>query len=165
MTGITTPETRGETLCEEGVVLAVKPATGADPGLATVRLMPGNHCEGCPANSVCKPGGDDRRLMDVHDPLGVAVGDRVRVAVSGNSVLTASFLVYGLPLLLLLAGVGLGTLIWSPGNPLRDLWSFLLGAALAGFALLFVRRTVCRAEAAGGQILAARVQSRVDESC
>jgi len=161
MTGIMTNESRGETLLEEGVVLAVTPATEAAPGTATVRLMAGDHCEGCPASSVCKPGSGEQRLMDVHDPLGVTVGDRVRVAVPGGAVLKASFLVYGLPLLLLLVGVWLGTLIWSPENPLRDLWSFLLGAALAGLAVPFVRQTVQKTEAAGGQMLAARIESRV----
>lgn len=156
-----TNEARGETLLEEGVVLAVTPATEAAPGKATVRLVAGDHCDGCPASSVCKPSSGEQRLMDVNDPVGVDVGDRVQVAVPGGAVLKMSFLVYGLPLLLLLAGVWLGTRIWSPETPLRDLWSFLLGAGLAALAVPFVQQTVRRTEAAGGQVLAARIEARI----
>jgi positive regulator of sigma E activity len=144
---------RGETLLEEGVVLAVMPAEGAAPARARVRLVAGDHCEGCPACAICKPDTGDRRLMDVTDPLGVAVGDHVRVAVPGGAVLKASFLVYGVPLLMLLLGVWLGSLVWPEGGGLTDLWSFLMGAALAGAAMPLVSRTVRRAEKDGQSVL------------
>jgi positive regulator of sigma E activity len=91
----------------------------------------------------------------------VAVGDRVRVAVPGGAVLKASFLVYGLPLLLLLAGVWFGSLIWPAEVALRDLWSFLLGAALAAAAVPLVRQIVQQTEVAGGPMLAARIEGRI----
>jgi positive regulator of sigma E activity len=152
---------QGETLLEEGIVLAVTPALGDRPAQARVRLLAGDHCEGCPAGAFCRPAGDDRRLMDVLDPVGVSVGDHVQVAVPGGAVLKASFLIYGLPLLLLLVGVGLGTLVWPEGEHLRDLWSFLLGAALAAAAVPWVRRLVQRAESGGGRILPARIEARL----
>lgn len=144
-----------ETLLEEGVVVLVMPATGH----ARVHLVAGDHCEGCPANAICKPDRDDRRVMDVRDPLGVAVGDRVRIAVPGGAVLHATFLVYGLPLLLLLAGVWLGTLIWPAENHYRDLFSFLLGAGLAGAAVPVVARMV-----RGGQVLEPSIEAKIAES-
>ena len=152
----------GETLLEEGIVLSVIPASGDRPAQATVRLMAGDHCEGCPANVLCKPADNDRRLMDVLDPVGVAVGDHVQVAVPGGAVLKASFLVYGLPLVLLLAGVGLGTLLWPATERLRDLYSFLLGVTLAAAAIPWVKRTVQRIETGGGSILPARIEARLD---
>lgn len=159
-----TRQNGSETLFEEGVVLAVVPAAGDGPARARVRLTAGDHCEGCPASLLCKPGDGDRRIMDVTDPFGVAVGDRVRVAVPGGAVLRASFLVYGLPLVLLLVGVWLGTRIWSPETALRDLWSFLLGAGLAAAAVPFARRAVERTEAAGDPLLAPRIAALVDGS-
>jgi positive regulator of sigma E activity len=102
--------------------------------------------------------------MDVTDSVGVAVGDRVQVAVPGGAVLKASFLVYGLPLLLLLIGVWLGTMIWSADQALRDLWSFLLGAGLAAAAVPFVRQIVQQTEATGATMLAARIEGRVVEA-
>ncbi len=154
---------QGETLLEEGVVLAVLPARGDQPAQATVRLLAGDHCEGCAARVLCRPTEGDRRVMDVLDPLGVTVGDRVQVAVPGGAVLKASFLVYGVPLLLLLAGVGLGTLVVPAGAPLRDLWSFLIGAGLAAAAVPWVKRTVQRIESGGGRILPARIAARLGE--
>ncbi len=159
-----TNDLHGENLEEEGVVLAVEPAAADAPASARVRLLAGEHCEGCPASAMCRPETGDRRIMEVADPLGVAVGDRVRVTVPGGAVLRASFLVYGLPLLLLLLGVWLGTRIWAPEVALRDLWSFLLGAGMAGAAVPLVKRTVERTETAGGPMLAARITARVTEA-
>jgi sigma-E factor negative regulatory protein RseC len=153
---------RGETLVEKGVVVAVIPAAAGHPAQATVRLEASDHCEGCPASCLCRPTSDDRRLMDVLDPIGVAIGDQVTVAVPGGAILKASFLVYGLPLLLLLAGVGLGTRIWPASEPLRDLWSFLVGVGLAAAAVPWVKRTVQRLEAGGGAILPARIEGKLD---
>ena len=151
------PPAAGETLIEEGIVTALIPASGGKPSQATVRLEIGEHCGQCAANVLCRPADGDRRMMDVLDPIGVAVGDRVQVAVPGGAVLKASLLVYGLPLLLLLAGVGIGMFIWPEGRPMRDLWSFLLGIGLAAAALPFVRHAVRRAESGGGRILPARI--------
>jgi positive regulator of sigma E activity len=131
---------RGETLLEEGIVLTVQPAGGEAPGQARVHLVAGDHCDGCPASSLCKPDDGDRRIMEVSDPLGTAPGDRVRVMVPGGAVLRASFLVYGLPLLLLLVGVFLGLRIWGPDHPRGDLYSFFLGAGLAALAVPFAAR-------------------------
>ena len=153
---------RGETLLEEGIVLAVLPAVGDRPAQATVRLEAGDHCEGCPASVLCRPSDGERRVMDVLDPIGVAVGDRVRVAVPGGAVLKASFLVYGLPLLLLLAGVGLGALVLPAEQSLRDLWSFLMGVALAAAAVPWVRRTVRRIESGGDHILPVRIEAKLE---
>ncbi len=152
-----TPPAAGETLIEEGIVTALIPARVNQPAQATVRLETGEHCERCAANVLCRPTDGDRRMMDVLDPIGVAVGDRVQVAVPGGAVLKASLLVYGLPLLLLLAGVVIGMFIWPEGRPMRDLWSFLLGVGLAAAALPWVRHVVRRAESGGGRILPARI--------
>jgi len=155
---------RGETLLEEGVVLALMPGTGTEPARVRVRLLAGDHCEGCPASSMCKPDSDERRILEVCDTVGVGVGDRVRVAVPGGAVLRASFLVYGLPLIMLLAGVALGTKIWPAENAMRDLWSFLLGVGLAGAAVFVVSRMVRQAESGGGQILEPRIHDRVPQT-
>lgn len=147
----------GETLIEEGIVTGLIPARGNQPAQATVRLETGEHCERCAANFLCRPADGDRRMMDVLDPIGVRVGDRVQVEVPGGALLKASILVYGLPLLLLLAGVILGMLIWPEGRPMRDLWSFLLGVGLAAAALPWIRHMVRRTESGGGRILPARI--------
>lgn len=150
-----------ETLLEEGVVLGLE--TEANRVRAQVRLLAGDHCEGCPASGICKPDSDDRRILEVLDPVGVAVGDRVKVAVPGGAVLQASFLVYGLPLILLLIGVAAGMRIWPADEPMRDLWSFLLGAGLAALAVP-VAALVARRRQAGGSLLEPRIAGVVSET-
>lgn len=124
---------RGETLLEEGLVLSAHPGERG-PGTAQVRLLAGDHCEACPAQGVCRPGDNEARTLEVSDPLGARPGDRVRIRVLGSAVLRASFLLYGLPLLLLLAGVAIGAKLWPTGTARGDLLSFGLGAALAAAA-------------------------------
>ena len=125
---------RGETLLEEGVVLSVQ------PGAARVHLVAGDHCDACPASSVCRPQDGEKRILDVDDDLGVAPGDRVRVMVTGGAVLRASLLVYGLPLLLVVVGVVIGSKLWPTGTAHGDVASFGLGAGLAALAAPLVAR-------------------------
>ncbi|MEZ4386314.1 MAG: SoxR reducing system RseC family protein [Candidatus Krumholzibacteriia bacterium] len=151
-----------EILYEDGLVIGLPASGAAGPARVRVRLVAGDHCEGCPAAGVCRPErGDEARVLDVLDPLGVALGDRVRVAVPGGAVMRASFLVYGLPMLLLLAGVALGFRLWPVGNPLRDLLSFLLGAGLAAAGLPLVAWLSRRAEASGGRLLEPRIAEKL----
>jgi len=130
-----------EVLYEEGVVVSLAGATAGRPARVRVQLAAGDHCEACPSRGLCRPERDpEARVLEVADPVGVAVGDRVRVAVPGGAVLRASFLVYGLPLLLLLLGVAVGFRIWPADDAMRDLWSFLLGAGLAAAGVPLVVR-------------------------
>ncbi len=115
---------------EEGVVLEVE--TGP-PARIRVKLSAGPGCEECGARLICRPEDPERRSLwvRVDGPL-PAVGSPVRLAVEGSRLLLASSWAYGLPLLGLCAGVGLG---WWVGAdwPARELWAFLaglLGAAL-----------------------------------
>lgn len=149
-----------EVLLEEGVVLRRDEAAAGEPARVRVRLVAGDHCEGCPASALCKPGEGDRRVLDVIDTIGVECGDRVRVAVPGGAVLRASFLIYGLPLILLVAGVLLGQKLW-PGHALGDLWSFLLGTVLAGLAVPLVARMARDTEASGGALLEPRITEKL----
>jgi len=154
--------TATETLHEEGIVVALVPASTGAPARAQIRLQASEHCEGCAAKSLCRPQGEDRRLMDVLDPVGVAVGDRVRVAVPGGQILGLSMLVYGLPLVMLLAGVFLGFKLLPEGNPLRELVSFFLGAGLAAGAFPLARHLVRATPGAGPDApLAARIVNRL----
>ncbi len=147
------PERQGEILQEEGIVLSVTPATAGGPATARIMLQAGDHCDGCPACAVCRPGQQGGRLLEVVDPVGVGVGDRVRVTIRGTEILRASLLLYGLPLLLLVLGVGAGQRLWSAAHALRDLWSFLLGVGLAGAALPLVRYLSRRDGAVGRELM------------
>ncbi|MFA7331475.1 MAG: SoxR reducing system RseC family protein [Candidatus Delongbacteria bacterium] len=129
---------------EEGVVLEVELGP---PARIRVQLSAGPGCEECGARLICRPEDPERRSLwvRVDDPL-PDVGSQVRLAVEGSRLLVASTWAYGLPLLGLCAGVGLGWWLGA-GWPARELLAFLaglLGAALP-YALL-ARRSRRRPE-------------------
>jgi positive regulator of sigma E activity len=150
----------GENLIETGIVVRLLPGEPGRGPRAVVRVEPGDHCEGCGASALCHAAADDRREIEADDPLGCLAGDQVQVEVPGGQVLRMSFLIYGLPLLLLLVGVGLGMML-IPVGAWRDPGSFLLAVALAAAAFPLVRLLAGR-HGDGGAHLRARVVARVN---
>lgn len=140
------------------VVRVLEPAAGGGRRVL-VRLRLGEHCDRCAAKALCQPADEGRREIEAEDPLGVAAGDQVRIAVRGSQVLNLSLLLYGLPLLLLLAGVGLGAWL-LPADPWRDGGIFLLAVGLAAAALP-VARLGLRRRSARGALLGASVAARL----
>jgi sigma-E factor negative regulatory protein RseC len=115
----------GEIFRDEGRVLRVDGAT------AEVLLESGDHCEACGAKDLCRTNSDDRtRSLTVAALPGLQAGDKVQIEVSGGSLLMASGLLYGLPLLLLVAGILVGSLL--TGENLAA----LLGLSLPALYLL-----------------------------
>jgi sigma-E factor negative regulatory protein RseC len=69
-------------------------------------------CAGCVAMGLCKVGEDGRSmLVQTHNLLGAAVGDKVRMIRRAGTFLLGLFLLYAVPLLALIAGGVLGKLI------------------------------------------------------
>ncbi|HQF41400.1 MAG TPA: SoxR reducing system RseC family protein, partial [Ignavibacteriaceae bacterium] len=81
-----------EELYEEGIVKESK------NGFATVIITGSDHCEECTAKLYCKPGNSNERSLIVSDPYGAKSGDKVRVSIKGSKLISASFLLYGIPL-------------------------------------------------------------------
>ncbi|MBE0645496.1 MAG: SoxR reducing system RseC family protein [Bacteroidetes bacterium] len=117
---------RGEDIYEEGIVLS------AASGRATVAVALGDACEECTAKVFCSAGESKQNTVEARDPFGVHAGDHVRIVVHGEDMFKAAFLLYGIPLLLILAGILLGTYVFDPGLMPTELWSFILGVGLAG---------------------------------
>jgi sigma-E factor negative regulatory protein RseC len=110
---------KGEIFRQEGIVLR------EDGDTAEVRLVSSDHCETCGAKELCRTGSDDdARSLTVATLPGLLPGDRVQIEVSGGSLLLASGLLYGVPLLLLVAGILAGSLLAGE-----------IAAALLGLAL------------------------------
>lgn len=64
-------------------------------------------CERC---GMCIQGADNQTLLlDVENSVNAQPGDRVRLALSGGSIIAASFWVYGMPLIGLVIGSIVGT--------------------------------------------------------
>ncbi len=110
-----------EELYEDGIVKESK------NGLATIIISDSGHCEECSAKLYCKPGNSNQRSLTAADPYGVHPGDKVRVSISGSKILSAAFLLYGNPLILLLAGLLIGNKIFQNN---QELYSTLLSISL-----------------------------------
>lgn len=128
----------GSTVC--GVVRAV------DGQQAEVEVDEGGcgRCHekgGCGGQNLTRMFAGGPRTYRVDNHLGVAVGERVTVAIAPGSVRRAANLAYGMPLLAAIAGAVAGTALFGdPGG--------IAGAMLAfAGALLYVRH---RAQAASG---------------
>lgn len=117
-----------EEVYEEGIVRESK------DGIAVISIQDSGKCEECTAKIYCKPGNSEGRSLTVRDPYGVRPGDKVRVAIAGRKILSASLKLYGMPLLLLIAGIFIGMEVFTVN---KELFSTLLATGLVGvYALI-----------------------------
>lgn len=110
-----------EKLIEEGIV---KESKG---GIATIVISDSENCKECTSKLYCKPGNSNERSLTVKDPFGVNTGDKVKVSINGSQILRVSFLIYGMPLILILAGLFLGMQVFQIN---KELFSTLLAVGL-----------------------------------
>ncbi|HOI30341.1 MAG TPA: SoxR reducing system RseC family protein [Melioribacteraceae bacterium] len=111
-----------EVIVENAVVLSVHDR------IAEVSVIPDKKCEECSAKIICKPD-NGRNIVRVDNLAGAVAGDNVKIEIKGNTVLFASFLLYGIPLLILIAGIFSGLSIFS-GNDSAEIYSVLFGIGL-----------------------------------
>lgn len=119
-----------EILYQEGIVLSCGEKS------AEIALLENGACEECTAKLFCKPSDKNQKTFSVSDPFGVRPGDEVRISISGSSVLKVSFLLYGVPLILLIVSIFAG-LSFFQQNALKELLSFLIGLAVTGIYFFF----------------------------
>ncbi len=120
-----------EELYEEGIVKE------SHDGIAEIVIANSDQCEECTAKLYCKPGSSNERSLTVTDPFGANPGDKVRVSIKGNKILKVSFLIYGVPLILILAGLFLGMHFFEAN---KELFSTLtaLGLVSIYIAVIFL---------------------------
>lgn len=127
--------------------------------LVMVLCQKSSMCEHCATSGACHIGDDGRaRMVEARNPLGAAIGDRVRVAVSTRSFLQSGFLVYIAPLIALVIGAVVGKLVGErlSGGPNPDLLSAIFGIffLVGSFLLLKVGSRALSADAFRPQIVA-----------
>ncbi|MDI6873043.1 SoxR reducing system RseC family protein [Candidatus Solincola sp.] len=110
---------------ELGTVIKVK------GNLAEVAFPRGRMCEGC--GSCCVAAGEDTMVVEARNPGGARKGDRVEVEVPIRVALKAAYLLYGVPLLAFLLGLGAGGVLGA--LVLGGSWDVPLGL-LFGFGFL-----------------------------
>lgn len=120
-----------EEFLEDGIVIE------SENGVAEIALISSDNCEECSAKLFCKPKTDDTKILKVSDPFGTKPGDEVRISVAGSTVLKVSFLMYGMPLILFIAGILLGMDFYKNSSE-PEILSFVSGVMLMGiYFLLF----------------------------
>jgi sigma-E factor negative regulatory protein RseC len=116
---------------EQGTVITVR------DGAVDVRMEVSAACGGC---SVCSQGAGGETVMhDVRDPLGVTVGDVVKVVIPDTIRSRAAVAVFVVPVLSLLLGYLAGFLLgeWLGMNP--DVTGLIGGLASANIAVIGIR--------------------------
>jgi sigma-E factor negative regulatory protein RseC len=137
-------------------------------GVAWVQTVQQSTCNACSANKGCgtavlnKLSGGRVTQTPCKDHLGVNVGDTVVIGIPDDALLKASFLVYFMPLMLLVLGALVGD-HWWPGNELYSILTGLFGL-FVGFALVKMIASSSRMEADTQPILVKRIAVVADQS-
>jgi sigma-E factor negative regulatory protein RseC len=122
-------------LTETGRVVAV------DSDTLWVETVSTTACGSCSAKSGCGQNllarwASKRTYLKValegRDPIAFEVGDLVTVGIPEDVVVTSSLLMYCLPIILLLAGAGLGQ--YATGSEAASMLAGLIGLAIGGLA-------------------------------
>jgi sigma-E factor negative regulatory protein RseC len=90
---------------EVGMVVAVR------GDLAQVTMQRSRVCEGC--GSCCVLVDEDTMLAEARNAVGAKQGDRVVVELPASASIRAAYILYGVPLLAFLVGLGVGALLGS----------------------------------------------------
>ncbi|MBI5379764.1 MAG: SoxR reducing system RseC family protein [Nitrospirae bacterium] len=119
---------------EEAIVLET-----AGP-VARVKAVKGEGCGACTPGS-CAFGGAEELLLEVDNPVGALVGQRVAIALEAGAILKASLLAYGVPILAAVLGGVAGGLYGAWFAPQQDaeLLAFAFGGMAFAAAFLGVR--------------------------
>jgi positive regulator of sigma E activity len=102
-------------------------------GRAEVEVAAKGECEHCSARGVCNWTGTSVRKVLAANEVGAVAGDTVEVETGTGTGARANLLVFGIPVVLMLAGVLVGGLILR-----RDVWSAVLAGAglVLGFGIV-----------------------------
>jgi len=109
---------------------------------AVVLCQRSSFCKHCASMQSCQMADDNRSmLVEALNPLGAAVGDRVRLVTSSRSFLQSSFLLYIVPLIALVVGavVGYQVGVRFSGGPDPNLLSAIIGTTFLVGSFFVIR--------------------------
>ena len=138
-----------DAVLEEGVVIETH------EGKATVRIDKSSACAHCKAGCMERGGA---MVTEANNLAGARVGDAVRLEFNAKAALTASLAVFGIPLLALLLGVFLGSVIADQAGyqEHKQLLSIGVGAVLFLSSFILIRaydRRVEKSESHGALVV------------
>ncbi len=119
---------------EEGTVVAVRGDT------AEVLLRRSRLCEGC--GSCCVLVDGDTMLAEADNRAGAKKGDRVVVDLPAGTSIRAAYILYGIPLLAFLVGIGLGSWVGSAlfGGGITVVFGLVFGFGLLALSYVLLAR-------------------------
>ena len=94
-----------------------------------IAIIPSKECEECSAKILCKSTSNNRNILSVVSSDNFVIGDTVKIIVKGENVFLLTFFLYGLPLVILIASLLFGLLIFSDSTN-SELYSFGFSLAL-----------------------------------
>lgn len=107
---------------------------------ATVVLMKHSACGDCGA---CHMGEENMNItIDALNNAGAQIGNKVVVDMETQDVLTAAFIVYGIPLIMLIIGVASGNFLFGKLMGMEkniELFSFIIGLVLMTVCFLIIK--------------------------
>ena len=110
-------------------------------GRARVEVSASGLCAHCEMAGTCIPAAEGKRVIEVADPVGVSIGQEVRIEMGSGSLVLASFLAYIIPILCLIAGLLIG--VSAGGNSVSEIW-LGIGAFVGLVVGLFLSRIIAR---------------------
>lgn len=114
-----------EQIIEQGYIKRI------DGDIVEISIARGDQCSSCD-NLFCKPhkeGDDNENTLFAVDEMGAEIGDLVKVSIAGSTVFKATFYVWVMPLIMLIGGIYLGTVLFGEIK-LYEVYSFGLGIAM-----------------------------------
>lgn len=110
-------------------------------GIKTAKVLIQRHpiCGDCGA---CKMGAEDAKLeVEAINDLGARIGQWVEVDMDENTLLQATFIAYGIPLIALLLGIILGAQLLTVLGLTNhyEIYTALIGFALMSIAFLVIK--------------------------
>jgi sigma-E factor negative regulatory protein RseC len=119
---------------EEGIVIKI------DSSTAWVKTTKTHACEGCAARASCNVmGGGKEMEVEAINHAGAKVGETVVLSFETSSLLKATFMLYVLPILFLMAGAFIGHKMAPFFNFDASLMSVITGFLFFGLIVMFVR--------------------------
>lgn len=118
---------------EEGIVVE------EDGGTAKVSILKKSACEQCASSGICHPG--DQEYMEASNPLGARKGQKVKVILAPQVYLKASIVLYGVPMVSLIAGAIIAKNLAEHSGAVSnsDLWAFIGGMVCMLVSFIFVK--------------------------
>ena len=138
------PQYGAQMICQHGRVERI------EGDVAYVRLEAPTSCEGCGSKGTCGVVSAEGKVIGVRNDVGVTAGQRVELSVRPAALLTASFLLFLVPVLALVAGLIAGYVLAEQfGWEGREWIGLGIGAAAFGVVLLVIKMLNTRFERSG----------------